>query len=119
MTRAPDAGFTLIETLVALAVLATGAVALMGVVEDHARRIGALEDRIAMRWVAENRLAARHLGLSPERRWESALGTGFAVGESQRALGEDGLTEVIVQVSGDRGGVVMRGYVAQPTGQQK
>ena len=37
-----DDGFTLIETLVALAVLATGAVALLGVVEDHTGRIAGL-----------------------------------------------------------------------------
>ena len=52
-----DDGFTLIETLVALAVLATGAVALLGVVEDHTGRIAGLEDRVTLRWVAENRLA--------------------------------------------------------------
>ena len=60
-----DDGFTLIETLVALAVLATGAVALLGVVEDHTGRIAGLEDRVTLRWVAENRLGC---GLWPPGR---------------------------------------------------
>lgn len=108
MTR--DAGFTLIETLVALAVLATGAVALMGVVEDHAGRIGGLEERITLRWVAENRMAARHLGVEVAPAWNRALGTTATVREEQRTLTETGLNERVISVSGTRGGVVLRGY---------
>lgn len=112
MKRDPQAGFTLIETLVALAVLGTGAVALLGVVEDHAGRIAGLEDRIAMRWAAENRMAARHLGLDPLPEWERVFDTRFEVTEERRSLTHNGLTETIVSVQGDRGGVVLRGYVA-------
>lgn len=112
MTRQKDceAGFTLIETLVALAVLATGAVALMGVVEDHAGRIGGLEERVTLRWVAENRVAARHLGVEPELRWSRVFDARPAVQEALRQLTETGLTEQIVTVTGARGGVVLRGY---------
>jgi len=112
MRHDPQAGFTLIETLVALAVLATGAVALLGVVEDHAGRIAGLEDRIAMRWAAENRMAARHLGIEPLPQWDSVFETRFSVTEEQRVLTDNGLTETIVSVQGDRGGVILRGYVA-------
>ena len=97
-----DDGFTLIETLVALAVLATGAVALLGVVEDHTGRIAGLEDRVTLRWVAENRLV--------QPAWDAVFGRRAAVTEAERTLTDAGLTERIVTVEGARGGVVLRGY---------
>lgn len=63
--RSPDAGFTLIETLVALAVLAMSAVSLLGATEAHIARIGALETRASAQWVTENYLAELTLGLTP------------------------------------------------------
>jgi general secretion pathway protein I len=65
MTRSPDAGFTLIETLIALAVLAMTAVAMLGAVEAHIARIAGLEYRAAAQWAAENYLAELALGLEP------------------------------------------------------
>mgnify|MGYP003325305209 CR=1 FL=1 len=56
-TRVSQAGFTLIETLVALAVLAVGSVTLLVGVERHAARVHGLSDRLVARWVAENALA--------------------------------------------------------------
>lgn len=61
--RHPEAGFTLIEALVAMAVLALGAVALLTATEGHTARIAALTDRIAARWVAEARLTELRLGI--------------------------------------------------------
>jgi general secretion pathway protein I len=66
MTRAPDAGFTLIETLIALAVLSMTAVAMLGATEAHIARISALEYRAAAQWAAENYLMELTLGLEPE-----------------------------------------------------
>ncbi|KKK60035.1 hypothetical protein LCGC14_3028410, partial [marine sediment metagenome] len=63
MTRDTEAGFTLIEALVAMAVLATSAVSLLAAVETHIGRISELERRTAARWVAENALAAQTAGL--------------------------------------------------------
>ncbi len=65
MTRArgSEDGFTLIEALVAMAVLATGAVGLLTAVERHAAMARQLGDRTIARWVAENRLAEAALGL--------------------------------------------------------
>ncbi|MGL5010123.1 MAG: type II secretion system minor pseudopilin GspI, partial [Paracoccaceae bacterium] len=63
--RAPDAGFTLIETLVALAVLAISAVALLATTQAHITRIAGLEARAAATWAAENHLAEITLGLEP------------------------------------------------------
>jgi general secretion pathway protein I len=64
MTRTADHGFTLIESLVALAVLAMSAIALLGATEAHVARIGGLEQRAAAGWAAENHLAELSLGLA-------------------------------------------------------
>jgi len=66
MTRHAEAGFTLIETLIALAVLAMTAVAMLGAVEAHIARISGLEYRAAAQWAAENYLVELTLGLKPE-----------------------------------------------------
>jgi general secretion pathway protein I len=66
MRRGQDAGFTLIETLIALAVLSMTAVAMLGAVEAHIARISGLEYRAAAQWAAENYLVELTLGLEPE-----------------------------------------------------
>lgn len=55
-------GFSLIEALVALAVLAIATVGLMRAVESHIDSTRGLERRAAAMWVAENRLAELELG---------------------------------------------------------
>lgn len=55
-------GFSLIEALVALAVLAIATVGLVGAVEQHIDSTRSLERRAAATWVAENRLAELALG---------------------------------------------------------
>lgn len=74
MTRSADSGFTLIETLVALAVLAISAIALLGATEAHVARIGGLEQRAAAGWAAENHLVEQTLGLAPPADPEPMLG---------------------------------------------
>lgn len=66
MKRDPEAGFTLIETLVALAVLAVSSVAFLGATEAHVARISALEYRAGAMLAAQNYLAEVMLGLEPE-----------------------------------------------------
>ena len=77
--RAPDAGFTLIETLVALAVLAMSAVGLLAATQAHIARIAGLEARAAAGWVAENHLAELTLGLTPGASPPAMLGHAFTV----------------------------------------
>lgn len=52
-----EAGFTLIEAMVALAILGIAAVGIVRAVEAHVDTVGALERRAAAQWVAENALA--------------------------------------------------------------
>lgn len=62
MMREAEQGFTLLEALVALAVLAVAGMSLVSAVEGHVDRVRALEMRSAARWVAENKLAELGLG---------------------------------------------------------
>ena len=75
--RAADAGFTLIETLVALAVLAITAVGLLAATQAHIARIAGLEARAAAVWAAENHLAEITLGLTPAAPPPAMLGFRF------------------------------------------
>lgn len=61
--RHPEAGFTLIEALVAMVILSLGAVSLMSAAEGYTGRISDVTDRVAARWVAENALVEVRLGL--------------------------------------------------------
>ncbi|MES2665543.1 MAG: type II secretion system minor pseudopilin GspI [Pseudomonadota bacterium] len=93
MTRQPDAGFTLIETLVALAVLSVSAVAILGAVQAHVARIGALETRAAALWAAETYLAERALGLQPAAQ-ASVLGMGFALAATLTPTADPDLSRI-------------------------
>ncbi len=92
--RAPDAGFTLIETLVALAILALSAVALLGATERHIARIGALETRAAGQWALENRLAEATLGIEPVARPAPIYGIAYEIGETRAATSDPDLAEL-------------------------
>ncbi|MCW3835743.1 type II secretion system minor pseudopilin GspI [Sphingomonas canadensis] len=61
-----DSGFSLIEALVALAVLAIATVGLMRAVESHVDSTRGLELRQTAMWVAENRMAELELGEAGE-----------------------------------------------------
>lgn len=107
MTRSPEAGFTLVETLVALAVLSLSAMAFLAATEAHLARIGALEQRSAGLWAAQNHLAERGLGLDPAPEVE-ILGQGFALSEQVSATDDPDLQRLDITAMGADGRIHAR-----------
>ena len=58
-----EQGFTLVESLVALAIIGIAAAGIVGAVERHVDTVRGLEVRAGARWAAENRLA--EMALAP------------------------------------------------------
>ena len=60
--RGTEDGFSLVEAMVALVILALAGVALVGTSEAHIRRIAGLENRAVAALIAENRAAELAVG---------------------------------------------------------
>ncbi len=101
--RQHDAGFTLIETLVALAVLSISAVAILGAVQAHIARIGGLETRAAALWAAENHLAELSLNVQPLVQPAPILGFAFTMDATVTPTADADLSRVDIAAS--QGGV--------------
>jgi len=110
-----EAGFTLLESLVALAIVAIAAAGILRAVQGHADRVRALELRSAARWVAENRLA--ELTLNPKDVASGSrvemLGHQWQVRVTMRGSADPDLrlAEIAVAPVGDRPLVTLRGFV--------
>lgn len=114
--RNPEAGFTLIETLVALTVLATSAVALIGATQAHITRIAGLEQRAAAQWVAENAMAEAALGIDLSPQPPPMLGYAFSLRAERSPTSDAAVEKVILTVEGAEGAVMARvtGFVLSP-----
>ena len=97
-TRAAEAGFTLIETMVALAVLATSSVAFLATTETHIARITALQTRAAAQWVAENHLTELSLGLPPTQTADM-MGFAFAITDTITPTSDPDLQKIDIAVT--------------------
>jgi general secretion pathway protein I len=100
--RAPrDEGFTLVEAMVALVVLAVATAGLIRASEAHIDRIGGLQSRVVAQWVAENRLV--ELGLAHSTSTGDPLvemlGRKWAVHVASKATDDPDLAAVDVAVS--------------------
>ncbi len=62
MTRDGQGGFSLIETLVAMTVLAVSATAILSAAERHTQTVSAVTERMLASWVAQNSLVALEQG---------------------------------------------------------
>jgi len=94
-------GFTLIEALVALLVLAIAATGLVRAAEAHVDSIRNVERRAAAELVAQNRLNEIALGDPAARRSPVAmLGEAWVVSTSETATADPDLRKVVVSVSG-------------------
>jgi len=100
-----DDGFSLIEALVALAVLAIATVGLMRTVESHIDSTRGLERRAAAMWVAENRLAELELGGTAAQASETEmLGQTWAIKVTETTTDDAEIHKLHITVfaSGDR-----------------
>lgn len=97
-----EAGFTLVEALIALVILSLAAVTLIGAAEAHVQRVDGVESRAIAQWAAENELAA--LRLEPARLSARAstvrmLGREWRVETAAAPTEDPGLLQVTVSVS--------------------
>ncbi len=111
MTMAATAtdGFSLIETLVAMSVLAVSSSVILSATEAHTRSVTAVTERTLARWVAQNAITEIELGgiLTPS---VQLGGTSWIV-RLERAATTDpdlGRADVIVTTASDPGVVLAR-----------
>ena len=104
--RHPEAGFTLIETLVALAVLATAAVALIGATQAHVNRIAGLEERAAAQWAGENALAETALGVDVAQQPVTMMAYEFQLAAERSPTLDSAVGKVSVRVMEPQGAII-------------
>ncbi len=99
MAERRDAGFSLIEALVAMAILAVSAISLLAATEAHVARIGGLEARAIAQIAAENRLAERELGVVADEAPTVLLGQAFSIAESTSPTDDPDLVRIDLTVT--------------------
>ena len=114
-TRQPENGFSLIEALVALTVLAVSAGTILATVEEHTRAIAAVSERATARWLAENRLVELHLALSDLPEVSRAAGQNWWIATTRSDTPDPDLLRVDISVGrmNDRAAALARltGYI--------
>ncbi|GAA0735017.1 type II secretion system minor pseudopilin GspI [Sphingomonas japonica] len=95
-----QSGFSLIEALVALAILAIAAVGLVRATESHIDSTRAMESRAIAMWVAENRLAELEVEPGADGPREVAmLGRQWRVDVDRRGTEDPEIERVRIEVS--------------------
>jgi general secretion pathway protein I len=114
-----EAGFTLIESLVALAILAVSAISLLAATEAHVARIGSLEARALAQFAAENALAELELGLEPDAGPLDMGGRTFRVAVRLAPTADPELERVDLAVTDVGTGTTYRGFTGFVEGQAR
>ncbi len=99
MADRSDAGFSLIEALVALVVLALSSISLLAATEAHVARIAGLEARALAQFAAENRLAELELGLAESDAPTVLLGQQFRIAERRSPTTDPDLERIDLTVT--------------------
>jgi general secretion pathway protein I len=97
-----EEGFTLVEVLVAMVILAVAAAGLIGAAEAHVDSIRAMQSRAAAQWVAENRiveLTVSPAAAPPGGEVVEMLGQTWAVQVSRRQSDDPDLDAMTVSVA--------------------
>ncbi|MDP8912130.1 MAG: type II secretion system minor pseudopilin GspI [Pseudomonadota bacterium] len=101
-----EKGFTLVEVLVALVILAVAAAGLIGAAEAHVDSIRALEARAAAQWVAENRIVELTVSKEPEPRLSETvdmLGQSWTITLARRPSDDPELQAMTISVAPEGG----------------
>lgn len=106
--KTEDSGFTLIEALVAMAVLAVAATGFVRATEGHIDLIGRIEARAGGGWAAENGLTEARLGLQPMA--APLLGRAWQPVATTRASDDPDITAVTVTTKAVNTSVTMHGF---------
>ncbi len=107
-----DAGFSLVEALVAMALLAVAATGLLQATARHLDAVAAIESRAAAGWSAENALTEARLGLPAMS--GTILGRRWQVGITGSASPDPGVVALTVSTRSDGVAGVLRGFAAKP-----
>lgn len=115
-----EGGFTLIEVMVALVILAVAAAGLIRASEAHVDSVRGLERRTAAAMVAQNRLAELRMGVAPRRTGAQTemLGESWLVAERMEATDDPDIMAVTVRVTapGERTPLLsLNGFAASRT----
>ncbi len=114
MTDTRERGFTLIEAMVAMAILAIAAVGVVAAAEAHIDTVRGLERRAAAQWVAENALAEAAAGLPDQGRDVTMLAWHWQIRRLLQASDDPDLRQIVIEVRapGDPSPTVsLRGFV--------
>jgi general secretion pathway protein I len=91
-------GYSLMEAIVALFVLAVASTGLLVALQAHIDGVRGLEDRVVAQWVAENRLAELAIG-EPESAAVTMMGVAWVVASRRAATDDPDLQSVEVTVT--------------------
>ncbi|QYF85948.1 type II secretion system minor pseudopilin GspI [Brevundimonas sp. PAMC22021] len=103
--RTQRQGYSLMEAMVALFVLAVASTGLLLATRAHIDSVGGLEDRVTAQWIAENRLAELNLGDPAAAQAQvEMLGRRWRIDVARRATDDPDLIAVEIAVSREGGG---------------